>query len=308
MRQLAQKIEKNHDECGQENEFRPHLGASLIGHECMRYLWLSFRWAAKKEVPGSVWRIFRRGSNEESIVINDLEGAGCIVTRRQEYVSAHEAGLGGSIDGVIDCSVFGVDNLMVLEIKTHNKKSFDDLTRKGVTLSKPLHYAQCQLYMAGTGLKQALYYAVCKDDDRLYIETIEYQPDYILQLIANVVDVLYFEYAPPKISANPTWYKCKMCDCHDLCFISKMTKEINCRTCANSLPAGEKKWKCVMLGIELDTSDQAKEHHCHAFHYDLMPWEHLTSKKPFHTTFEINGKQVINGQDGVLSRDLLEYA
>ena len=37
---IFQQYEKS-AEAGQ----RPHLGASELGHECERYLWLSFRWA-----------------------------------------------------------------------------------------------------------------------------------------------------------------------------------------------------------------------------------------------------------------------
>ena len=34
-----------HYEKTADRQGRPHLGASEIGHECDRYLWLSFRWA-----------------------------------------------------------------------------------------------------------------------------------------------------------------------------------------------------------------------------------------------------------------------
>ncbi|MEO5365362.1 MAG: oxidoreductase, partial [Magnetococcus sp. WYHC-3] len=37
--------------------FRPHLGASLIGKECDRSLWLDFRWAARARFGGRMLRL-----------------------------------------------------------------------------------------------------------------------------------------------------------------------------------------------------------------------------------------------------------
>ena len=61
----------------------------------------------------------------------------------------------------------------LLEIKTHNKKSFSALQRHGVKESKPEHYAQVQISMALGNLKRGLYVAVCKDDEQFYIERIK---------------------------------------------------------------------------------------------------------------------------------------
>jgi hypothetical protein len=47
----------------------------------------------------------------------------------------------------------------LLEIKTHAKKSFDELAKKGVKEAKWQHYVQMQVYLKGLNLKQALYFA-----------------------------------------------------------------------------------------------------------------------------------------------------
>lgn len=44
-----------------ESGHRPHLGASLIGHHCERYLWLVFRWAKAKKFAGRMYRLFGTG-------------------------------------------------------------------------------------------------------------------------------------------------------------------------------------------------------------------------------------------------------
>src|SRR5688572_4793950 len=64
--------------------FRWHLGASIIGHECSRYLWFSFRWCARDEGEatkrdanshanlGRKLRLFNRGHREEARFIEYL--------------------------------------------------------------------------------------------------------------------------------------------------------------------------------------------------------------------------------------------
>ena len=84
---------------------RPHMGASIIGHKCERWIWLSFRWAVVEKFPGRILRLFRRGQMEEAIVHEDLRLAGCKVqtidpaTRKQyRFDDGH---FGGSCDGII---------------------------------------------------------------------------------------------------------------------------------------------------------------------------------------------------------------
>ena len=83
---------------------RQHLGCSVIGHHCERWLWLSFRWAVIEQHSGRLLRLFRRGQNEEATVIDDLLAAGCAISyggqnnqRRVEFGNH----IGGSLDGII---------------------------------------------------------------------------------------------------------------------------------------------------------------------------------------------------------------
>jgi len=40
---------------------RAHLGASLVGHSCTRFLFYSYRWVAPPRFPGRMLRLFDRG-------------------------------------------------------------------------------------------------------------------------------------------------------------------------------------------------------------------------------------------------------
>lgn len=55
---------------------RNHLGASLIGHNCSRYLWYVFRWVFHKEHSGRQQRLFNRGHREEERFVEWLRGVG----------------------------------------------------------------------------------------------------------------------------------------------------------------------------------------------------------------------------------------
>jgi len=217
---------------------RPHFGCSMLGDPCARKLWYSFRWATPERHPGRILRLFRRGHMEEETVVIDLLRAGFEVTDRQREVSfgGHVA---GSIDGIIE--VDGVKYL--LEVKTHNLKSFTALKKDGVQAGKNMHWSQMQMYMAGTGTELALYYAVCKDSDELYIELVKFDQCAAESLLDRANDIAVAEYAPPKISEDQTWYECKFCDHRDTCHRDEPV-QVNCRTCTFAQPMFDGTWYC----------------------------------------------------------------
>ena len=71
---IANLVDEHHAD--QPDEPRLHLGGSTLGHPCDRWLWLSFRWAVREKFPGRIRRLFRRGRNEEEIVVADLKAIG----------------------------------------------------------------------------------------------------------------------------------------------------------------------------------------------------------------------------------------
>lgn len=77
---IAKKIKTDIDAYCEETyndpEPRKHLGASLIGHDCTRYLWYSFRWFRHKKHPAMTARLFNRGHREESRMQDFMRAAG----------------------------------------------------------------------------------------------------------------------------------------------------------------------------------------------------------------------------------------
>jgi hypothetical protein len=139
--------------------------------------------------------------------------------------------------------------------------------------------------------------AVCKDDDRLHFERVRLDIHYADKLIAKGKRLALEARPPDRISADPTWYQCKMCDGHDFCHESKITKEVNCRTCAHSTAMPDSTWRCERHDAD-DIPVEFQREGCddHVLHPDLVPWqindEHSTDTR---AAYEIDGIIVANG-------------
>jgi hypothetical protein len=281
---------------------RQHLGCSVIGHHCERWLWLSFRWAVIEKHSGRLLRLFRRGQNEEATVIADLLAAGCTIShggqhnQRRVELAPH---VGGSLDGIIMSGLPGYERKQhVLEIKTHSKKSFDALVKDGLLKSKSMHWAQCQLYMLGTGIDRALYYAVCKDDDRVYTERVRFDAAAANDLLDKANRIVRADRIPPGVSTDPSWYQCKWCPAHAQCHSKQPTQQVNCRTCAHSTAANNGALTCGRHeDNEIPVEFQKIGCEVHVLHPDMVPWM-MASGSDTEATYLIDGVAVRNGKAG----------
>jgi len=301
---IAALIDKAHEEraAADPERFREHLGGSVLGHPCARWLWLSFRWAVAPSFPGRILRLFRRGQNEEAQIVSDLRAIGIDIRETGDHQRRISPAphLGGSIDGIIYSGVPEAPaKRHIAEFKTHSAKSFDKLEREGVKKAHHQHWVQMQVYMHGTADKidRALYVAVCKDDDRLYTERVEYDKQAAEKAIQRGKDIVSADRPPLRINGDPSWWQCKMCQAHDLCHGSKLTREVNCRTCAHSTPLDDGQWRCERHdadGIPVEYQRTGCE--SHALHPDLVPWEMDKPVDQWTPVFIINGKRVANGE------------
>ena len=255
--------------------FRTHLGASLIGKECERALWYDFRWTTRARFEGRVLRLFETGNREEERLVRNLRRTGATVvevdpqTGRQFRVQGHGGHFGGSLDAVALGLIEAPRTWHVVEFKTHAHKSFTDLVAKRVRESKPQHYAQMQVYMLLIEVSRAMYLAVNKNTDDLYIERIELDRVFATQLLEKAGRIIFAPAPLPRISEDPAWYQCRLCDHAALCH-GERAAEVNCRTCLHATPV-EGGWHCARHGKTLSEADQRSGCDHHLYLPPLVP-------------------------------------
>jgi|ERR1700692_1521632 len=127
-------------------EPRCYIGASSIGHDCDRKIWIQWRGEINpkdfmnEENFGKRCRVFYRGKKEEENIINRLQTAGYLLSDQQKQfllttpTTANQGhavnafpyfmGLKGHIDGIIVDDKDPEKKKYILEIKTAKQESF----------------------------------------------------------------------------------------------------------------------------------------------------------------------------------------
>jgi hypothetical protein len=239
---------------------RKHLGASLIGRPCARQLWYIFRWVkspfssgrdATSKPVGQLMRLFERGQREESAIIRYLTGIGCkleFTPDEQHRVSDCGGHFGGSLDNIGTLpEKFGIDDRVLFEFKTANLSEFTKLKKEGVKKHKPDHYAQMSTYGYKTGLRFALYVAVCKNDDEIYLELVKLDWELAKTMIDKASVIVAARHPPPKIAMTATHFSCKWCEFKEVCHFGAAVDK-NCRSCKHAVPLEGGKWGCELYG------------------------------------------------------------
>jgi hypothetical protein len=260
-----------HKKRGDSEPKRGYLGASIIGHECERYLWYCFRQACKPEFSGRLYRLFETGDLEEVRFHKELRAIGCTVYEVDGHGNQWEVNtLSGHISGHMDGAALGIPEAPktwhVLEFKTHNAKSFTKLKKEGVQKSKPMHYAQMMTYMHLTGMKRALYIARNKNTDELYSERIRYNKDEAQFLMDRARRIITSNTPPERSAPRRDYFSCKWCDAKDVCWGTEAPKaalpvpSLSCRQCCHATPRmdGIARWSCKLHGRSLSPTDQDK--------------------------------------------------
>ncbi len=258
------------------------IRASSIGHQCERHLWYRFRWAhAPQSFDGRMLRLFETGHLEETRMILWLHLAGVSVealdpaTSDQWEVEALGGHFKGHLDGIAEGVVEAPVTPHLLECKTHNAKSFAQLKQHGVSVAKPEHVSQMQVYMHLKGLTRALYIAKNKDNDELYVERIRYDANAALALLAKAERIKNASQPLPRISDDPDHYLCKAFNCasYGVCHGGERVR-VNCRTCLHSTPI-DGGWRCEKFDTLLSLEDQKSGCAAHLYIPALVPGEQI---------------------------------
>lgn len=247
---------------------REHLGVSVIGHKCSRYLWYCFRWCKLEQHIPRMRRLFKRGHSEEAKFADLLGWMGFHVrtidpdTKRQYAFSSCGGHYGGSGDSVALLPWFkGADGSerdesfrILVEYKTHNKKSFTELKAKGLKLAKPQHFIQMCGYGSAFKTRYGLYCAINKDDDDIYFEFFELDWNVAILSEKKAMDIITSQIPPPRISDNPAFFECTYCNFKDICH-NGAAIEMNCRSCKNSKPIDNGKWHCGLWNATIPDTE-----------------------------------------------------
>lgn len=220
-------------------------------------------------------RLFNSGHREEERFIRELKSIGAEIYDKDEetggQINFKEFGghFAGSCDGIARGTPEGPKSWAICEFKTHSAKSFTKLEEEGVKKSKPMHYAQMQVYMGKFELDRALYLACNKDTDALYSEWIYFEKHTYEALLKKAHSIVFAASPPVGISENPEAFGCKFCDHKSVCH-EKIVPGANCRTCARSTPDIDGSWRCDLTKKILSVEDQRLGCSDHLYIPDLL--------------------------------------
>lgn len=211
---------------------RDYLGASRIGEACARRLVYEITHTPKDpahEFDGRLLRIFDAGHQLEALSIQWLRAAGFELLDRdidgQQFAFIVAGGrLRGHADGVIVGGPdVGIRWPTLFEHKALSTKSWNDLVKRGLRQSKPIYFAQVQLYMAYLALNVALLTALNRDTLALYHEVISFDPSEAQRLSDRAVEIILGAEAgelPPRAAARADCHLCRFCPHAERCWKS----------------------------------------------------------------------------------------
>lgn len=206
---------------------RNYLGASEIGAECSRQLWLKFhRYSQREQFEPRMIRLFHRGKREEIVFDSLLELAGyeCIKGSWDQ-----EGFKDGFFEGHSDGVWLIEGQRCNVEYKTHGAKSFATLKPGSIPAT---HYAQCIVYPGYMNCEGTLYMAVNKDTDELFIEWIPFDAEQFEKYKAKAEYITRSDRPPERICKTPMDFKAKFCHERNVCFGMEMPR-VSCMNCTS---------------------------------------------------------------------------
>ena len=209
---------------------RDYLGASRIGHHCLRALQYEF-FNTPKDVPfeGRIYRIFHRGHHGEDWMAEWLRMAGFVlrtvgVDGRQFGFSTGKGRIRGHCDGVF---VGGPEEQgsypRLWECKVLGSKGWNKLDKQGLEKAYPEYFAQVQLYMAYLNLSEnpTLFTAMNADTMEVYDESVPFEPGRAQELSDRAVTVIRACEAGellPRCAADEDCFSCRFCAYRTRCW------------------------------------------------------------------------------------------
>lgn len=222
--------------------FRPHLGASIIGDECARKIFYTFRWAIKPKLTGKQYRIFETGTDLEKRILEDLK-------RDQTKYTLYTKAQNGKQFSVVDCyGHFGgsldsvlTDNkniIYVVECKTAKEVYYNQVKKHGVQKTYWTYYVQMCCYGFLLGIKYFFFIILNKNISDYHIEIGKIDHKIGKRYIKRAHEIIFTNELPLKISLTATHFKCQLCAYRDLCHYDIAPLK-TCRSCLHYFPIKE---------------------------------------------------------------------
>ncbi len=212
-----------------EQAARQYLGASRIGDECERRLAYEFHMTPKDEgaeFKANTLRIFDMGHDGEERVAEYLKLAGFgLLTHGPDgkQFGITDAGdkFKGHLDGIITSGPagLGLKYPCLWESKALGEKSWSDAVKKGLKDSKPVYYAQVQIYMAYKELESCLFTAINRDTGEIHVEIVAFNARDAQSYIDRAVRIVKTDNPEQlgRIGKGVDDFKCKWCDYKKRC-------------------------------------------------------------------------------------------
>lgn len=210
---------------------REYLGASRLGASCERQLQYEYAKApvdSGKGFNGRMLRIFERGHRTEEMVIRWLRLAG--FTLKTEDTNGHQFGfsvagnrLRGHVDGVLIGGPEGFSCPALFENKCLGSKSWRELEKNRLSVTKPVYAAQIAMYQAYLQLDEhpALFTAVNADTMEIYAELIPFDAVLAQRMsdrAAKVITATEHGELLPRSFSDSTHFECKFCSWAERCW------------------------------------------------------------------------------------------
>lgn len=209
---------------------RNYVGASAAGDECLRKLQFSHLHVPPDRTPApNMLRIWETGHIFEAAVGEWLRMAGFQI----EIIDPEHGGQfgwsvlddegQGHVDGILRGGppIFAYPCLW--ECKALNRKSWQDLKKKGLAISKPIYAGQIAINQAYLELHEnpAVFTALNKDTSELAHLLAPFDPRLAQATSDKIVQVVEANKAQqllPRAYADETHYKCQWCDWNKKCW------------------------------------------------------------------------------------------
>lgn len=220
---------------------RRYLGASAIGAECERQLAYSYHQTPKDEgadFKGRTLRIFDMGHDGEERMAEYMRLAGFDLRThgddgRQFGISDAGDRFKGHLDGIIYGGpvIPGLTYPCIWENKALGDKSWKDFVKNGLKESKPVYYAQVQVYMAYKEVPVCIFTALNRDTGEIHVEIVAFNAVDAQRYVDRAVRIVETRNPEevPKPFKDRSDFRCKFCDyrmrCHAVAPEAKVVDE-----------------------------------------------------------------------------------